>query len=302
LGLERQHARHVLHCAAIVRAAIVVFVTLFPPTIAHADAVDVINQLRLEGCANEPAAGAALQRDTRLDLVARELARDYDIEQAIARAAYPAEIASTLHFRGPRDDRALRTSIRDGYCRSVNNPLYDQVGVFTRREHTWVVLALRETERPALEPRAVANRVLQLINGVRAEGRTCGTDKFGAASSLTLSSVLNDAATDHAWDMAARGLATHEGADGSDSGERIARAGYLWQAAAENIAAGQRDADSAVQAWLDSPGHCATLMAPYFTETGIAYAESPSKNPPIYWVQVFATPRDSQPAHLQTRP
>jgi uncharacterized protein YkwD len=90
--------------------------------------------------------------------------------------------------------------------------------------------------------------------------------------------------------MAARGSLCHEGSDGSKSGERITRAGYLWQASGENIAAGQADADAVVAAWLGSPGHCATLMGPFFTETGIAFALAPTKNPSIYWTQVFAAP------------
>ena len=80
-------------------------------------------------------------------------------------------------------------------------------------------------------------------------------------------------------------------ADGTVSGDRITRAGYAWQASGENIAAGQRDAEAVVAGWLASAGHCATLMAPYFTETGIAFALAPNANPPIYWVQVFAAPR-----------
>jgi uncharacterized protein YkwD len=46
-----------------------------------------------------------------------------------------------------------------------------------------------------------------------------------------------------------------------------------------------------VSAWLDSPGHCATLMSPLYAETGIAFALAPGKNPAIYWTQVFAAPR-----------
>ena len=91
--------------------------------------------------------------------------------------------------------------------------------------------------------------------------------------------------------MAARGKPGHEGSDGSTSGERITRAGYAWAAAGENVAAGQRDADAVVAAWLDSPGHCATLMNARFTATGIAFALAPGKDPAVYWTQLFAAPR-----------
>ena len=71
----------------------------------------------------------------------------------------------------------------------------------------------------------------------------------------------------------------------------MTRAGYEWRGSGENIASGQPDAETAVQGWLDSPGHCATLMEPRFTETGVAFALAPGKNPAVYWTQVFATPR-----------
>jgi uncharacterized protein YkwD len=32
-------------------------------------------------------------------------------------------------------------------------------------------------------------------------------------------------------------------------------------------------------------------MEPNFTETGIAFALAPAKNPSVYWTQVFAVPR-----------
>lgn len=71
----------------------------------------------------------------------------------------------------------------------------------------------------------------------------------------------------------------------------MTRAGYEWRGSGENIASGQPDAETVVLGWLDSPGHCATLMEPRFTETGIAFALAPGKNPSVYWTQVFATPR-----------
>ena len=107
---------------------------------------------------------------------------------------------------------------------------------------------------------------------------------------MTLSPLLNEAAFRHARDMAERGVLSHEGSDGSESGDRITRAGYAWRASGENVAAGQPDADTVVAAWLESPGHCATLMGPYFTEMGIAFVPAPEKNPAIYWAQVFAAP------------
>lgn len=262
------------------------------PSTAGADATSVINSLRSAQCGDLPPAEGPVERDDRLDLVARELARAYSLEQAIARADYPAESASSLHLRGPRNDDEIRSALVDGFCRSVGSPLRDRIGVFEDGIDTWIVLASRKPDRPPLEPAMVVRRVLALVNEARAAARTCGDDRFDATGPLHLSDVLNAAAEGHSWDMAARGYAGHDGSDGSNSGQRITRVGYTWRAAGENVAAGQPDADAVVQAWLDSPGHCSTLMAPWFTETGIGFAEAPSKNPPIYWTQVFAAPRE----------
>jgi uncharacterized protein YkwD len=50
-------------------------------------------------------------------------------------------------------------------------------------------------------------------------------------------------------------------------------------------------ADRAVQGWLDSPGHCANIMAPNYGEMGAAFAVNPQSKPGVYWVQVFGAGR-----------
>jgi uncharacterized protein YkwD len=108
---------------------------------------------------------------------------------------------------------------------------------------------------------------------------------------LALNATLTSAAAAHALDMAVHHKLDHDGSDGSSSGERVTRAGYAWRAVGENIASGQKDADAVVAAWLASPGHCATLMGPYFAAMGVAFAYAPGANPGIYWAQEFAAPR-----------
>ncbi|HSC14186.1 MAG TPA: CAP domain-containing protein, partial [Gammaproteobacteria bacterium] len=160
-------------------------------------------------------------------------------------------------------------------------------------DRTWIVMAGR-SERPfaALQdPSGVAQRVLELVNAARAEPRRCGSDDFEPAPPLAMATTLTAAASLHSLDMAARGELTHDGSDGSVSGERMTRAGYTWQIAGENVAAGQPDAEAVVTSWVESPGHCATLMDARYTETGIAYALAPGKNPAVYWTQDFAAPR-----------
>lgn len=177
------------------------------------------------------------------------------------------------------------------YCESINDPRYTHVGAFQSGDETWIVLAAPRVDPPPLDPAATAQRVLELVNDARGQPRRCGREDYSAAQPLTLNAQLTAAAAAHTRDMAERETLTHTGADGSGSGERITRAGYEWRASGENVAAGQRDAETVVAGWLQSPGHCATLMNPHFTEMGIAFAYAPKKNPGIYWAQTFGAPR-----------
>lgn len=269
--------------------AILAATTLLPVSAVLADPVSVVNALRSEGCGGQPSIGAPLAQDRALEDVARELSR-HKLQDALARVGYRAASATSLHVRGSRDDDAVRSALSRRHCEAINDPRYEAVGAFGRDDETWIVLAVRRAEPPRLEQAATARRVVELVNAARAEARRCGDALYAAAQPLTLSATLTEAAAAHARDMASRGALGHQGSDGSQSGERIRRAGYAWRASGENIAAGQRDEDTVVAAWLASPGHCATLMAPYFTETGVAFALAPASNPPIYWTQVFATP------------
>jgi uncharacterized protein YkwD len=283
----RLEARHAGATAAV--KAALAGTLLLHATAAWSDPMSVVNGLRERGCAGAPGVGARVRPHPALDDAARELARDGRLEEALDRAGYPAASSSAFHVRGSREDDAIRRVLAARFCESVNNPRFDEVGVFARGGETWIVLAVRRPPEPVLEPVTVARRVLELVNTARAEGRRCGGQRFGTAAPLTLSATLGEAALAHARDMAARGFTGHRGSDGSESGERITRAGYTWRASGENVASGQRDADAVVAAWLASPGHCATLMAPYFEQTGVAFALSASENPSTYWVQVFAT-------------
>lgn len=260
---------------------------------AYADPSAVVNALRAEGCSGTPAVGAPARRVGVLDAAARELARNAKLGDALARVGYPVTSSTSFHLRGSSDDAVIRRMLAEKYCAAINNAKFAEIGTHQSGPETWIVMAGRaELPFAALQdPPAVAQRVLELINAGRGETRQCGRERYAAAPPLALSSTLMAAASLHSLDMAERGELGHRGSDGSESGERITRAGYVWQAAGENVAAGQADAEAVVAAWLQSPGHCATLMNARFTETGIAFALAPGKNPAIYWTQVFAAPR-----------
>ncbi|HVJ30273.1 MAG TPA: CAP domain-containing protein [Gammaproteobacteria bacterium] len=278
-----------LPCGAVWAALVAVAAS----EVAHADPAGVINALRAEGCARVPAAGSPARRDSALDAAARELAGNTKLADALARVGYEVASSSSFHIRGARDDASIRRMLEAEYCERINDPKLVELGVHQSGDSTWIVMAGR-SERPftALrDPASVAQRVLELVNAARAEPRRCGGDRFEPAPPLAMATTLTAAASLHSLDMATRGRLGHDGSDGSEAGERLTHAGYTWQISGENVAAGQHDADAVVAAWLQSPGHCATLMDARYTETGVAFALAPGKNPAVYWTQAFAAPR-----------
>jgi uncharacterized protein YkwD len=133
-------------------------------------------------------------------------------------------------------------------------------------------------------------RVLELINEARASARRCGRKKFSATKRLRHAAALRHAAQSHARDMAEHNFLGHVGSDESMPADRATQAGYSWTSVAENVAAGQTTAEEVVDTWLASPGHCANLMNPRYSESGAARATNPDSDQVIYWVQLFAAP------------
>jgi uncharacterized protein YkwD len=137
---------------------------------------------------------------------------------------------------------------------------------------------------------AIRHRVLELVNRARAHPRRCGHERFTATEPLTSSWLLDEAARQHAIDMAARHFFEHTGSDGSAPKDRLARLGYRSRLTGENIAYGPQSAEEVVNGWLASPGHCANIMEPRFREMGIALAMGPMRGT-VYWVQDLAAAR-----------
>ena len=273
-----------IHLAAAICAA-----TLALP--ARADLVAKVNALRKNDCATDTA-GVPVRPDKTLDELARELARGTKLADAIKAVGYPASAATSLHVKNAASEDAAQRALAMRYCREIADPRYTGVGVFRSRDNYWIVLAARRIDPKPLEPIAVAARVLELVNAARAEPRDCGKGhRFAAAGPLIASPKLAEAARLHSVDMAEHRTLGHPGSDGSEPAERITRVGYEWRGTGENVASGQQNADAVVAAWLTSPGHCANIMEPRFTEMGVAFALAPDQNPNIYWTQVLATPR-----------
>jgi len=133
--------------------------------------------------------------------------------------------------------------------------------------------------------------MLQRVNALRAAPRSCGAKgRFPAAPPLRWSAPLAEAALGHTREMAARGVLTHDSADGRSLSDRADAAGYAWRALGENVAAGQASIARVVDSWAHSDGHCANLMGPRFTELGVAcmLQESSGRR---WWTMDLGQPR-----------
>lgn len=133
--------------------------------------------------------------------------------------------------------------------------------------------------------------VLNLVNKLRAQQQSCGSESYGPVDALTWNASLTSAAQVHSDNMANYDFFSHTGLDDSTVATRVTAQGYTWSYVAENIAGGQTTAQSVVDAWMTSDGHCKNIMSENTTEMGLACSENSDATYTYYWTQVFAKPQ-----------
>jgi uncharacterized protein YkwD len=210
------------------------------------------------------------------------------LEQALDDRGYPVERAQSITVTGPEDATAAFAVMEERYCPVLLDSHFTAVGALHTGNQWQLVLARPLPPVKLASQRATGQVILDAVNAVRATGYTCGARSFGPAAPVTWNDELAQAALAHSQDMASHHYFNHRGSDGGFAGERAHQAGYNWRRIGENIASGLRSPEDAMAGWLDSPGHCANLMDPSFTEMGAGYAVNPnSKAGTAYWTQVF---------------
>ena len=259
------------------------------PSIASGAVDKGVNAIRQRGCEGTAGLRTPLRRSRDLDDVAREWSKGGRLAEAIDRSDYRVSNSASMHIEGAKNEQAVLQIVASTYCKLVLNPEFTEIGVYQRGNSTWIVVAVPKELPTADEMPMISARVLELVNAARAKSRKCGSRSFAPAPPLTLSSVLSRAALIHAKDMSAHEFLEHRGSDGSKPSERATRVGYNWAAVAENIAEGPASAESVVQGWLDSPGHCVNIMGAQYREMGIAYFTDFAHKGEIYWAQTFGT-------------
>ena len=122
--------------------------------------------------------------------------------------------------------------------------------------------------------------MLEKVNTIRSNGCYCGSKYMPPVNTVNWNEVLYKSAENHAKEMAEFKFFAHFSKDGLDIGDRLAKVGYNWQVAGENLGEGQRSFDEVLKDWLDSNSHCRMLMHPRVTEMAVAKYDK-------YWVQHF---------------
>lgn len=156
-----------------------------------------------------------------------------------------------------------------------------EVSLTPEDEEVSAELATELTALAEPAPRAANDDLLpqlyQIINQVRAQ--------YGKGQ-LRPNAQLQRAAQYHSNYMANHNCFSHQCAGEARFIQRIRAAGYRSGAAGETIGAGQRTAQSIVNAWLKSPPHKKILLGNY-VHMGGGYAYRAGR---AYWTCDFASP------------
>lgn len=121
-------------------------------------------------------------------------------------------------------------------------------------------------------PGKPVDRVVELVNQARADQ---------GCKPLVVEEHLTTAAQGHSTDMSDRNYFSHTTPEGVAFDERIKAAGYP-SPGAENIARGQKTADSVMADWLKSPGHRANILNCQLKVIGVGLDTDG-----FYWTQDF---------------
>ncbi len=127
--------------------------------------------------------------------------------------------------------------------------------------------------------------VFRLVNQERA--------KYGAGP-VAWNAALESEAVEYACELIDDDFFAHVNPrTGSTLADRTEQAGYQYWIVGENLAAGQPDPPSVVDAWMNSPEHRENLLNSAFTEMGVGVRNGGEYK--IYWVQELGRPQSAEP-------
>jgi uncharacterized protein YkwD len=200
---------------------------------------------------------------------------------------YQAVTVRTIRVVGAQDAEEAFDLMQSDHCAALLDSQYADIGVSRSRGEWQVVLARPVLDRQMSDTRSVSKDLLAQVNAARSKPRLCGRQRFAAARPLAWNASLGAAAQGHSKAMAYGNFFAHQDPDGDNAADRARAAGFRGRQIGENIAAGQGSPSKAMAGWLASPGHCANLMNPMFTQVGAGYATDARSDEGVYWTMLF---------------
>ena len=277
--------------ALVMAAAAAACAGVAPPSAAGSELANALNAVRARGCDGRSGVASVLRENAQLAEAAKRASGRLAYQDALAAAGYRATRSALIQLSSDPGAPSVANLVARHYCAMLVEPDFREIGIYQQRRESWIILAAPFSPPGAEASKAVAERVLDLVNQARTQARVCGSKRFAATGMLSLNATLSGTSLAHAADMARYSYFSHEGRDGSTVEDRVTRAGYRWRSIGENIASGASSPEVVVNDWIRSPPHCANLMDPRFAEMGVAYAVNRASQAGIYWVQLFGTPR-----------
>ncbi|WP_122420760.1 CAP domain-containing protein [Pseudomonas viridiflava] len=276
-----------------VRLCLISFASLFAVPAMASEGQQIVQSInayraqpqRCESRTTKAARPLVLNDSVTLPIVFNGSSRD-----ALKVAGYQAVTVRTIRLAGAQDANEAFGMLKARYCGALLDAQYADVGI-TRERNDWrIVLARPLIDSKLSDTSSAGKLLLAQINEARSKPRMCGKRPFAAAQPVVWNATLELAAQGHSQSMASENYFQHRGFDGDSPADRARAAGYSGRQIGENIAAGQSTPGKAMASWLASPGHCANLMNPMFTEVGVAYATGPQTDYGVYWTMLFGGP------------
>ncbi|WP_409261748.1 CAP domain-containing protein [Pseudomonas putida] len=212
------------------------------------------------------------------------------LREGLQAAGYQAVKVRSIRLVGAQDAEQAFAMLRSDYCSALLDNQFADIGIRRARNEWQVVLARPVLDAQLGDERSASKALLMQVNAARAKPRLCGRQRFAAARPLTWNTALGTAAQRHSRAMANENFFAHRDRNGDLPADRAWDAGYRGRQIGENIAAGQGSPSKAMAGWLASPGHCANLMNPMFTQVGAAYVANARSDEGVYWTMVFGAP------------
>ena len=123
---------------------------------------------------------------------------------------------------------------------------------------------------------SMTSQVVTLVNKERASN---------GLQSLASDSQLAKLAQMKAEDMAKNGYFSHISPTYGSAFDMMKTYGVSYKTAGENIAKGQKTAQSVMNGWMNSSGHRANILKSDYTKIGVGYAKASDGT--TCWVQIF---------------